>query len=383
MARDGPRRLVVALTLVGAVVLVIAFRRGASDAVPDGRREAPAAAASDAAAAGGGDLTVSLGITAAAGRPKPEIVPGGLARMTADQYRRRARYPRSSQPVFSPDDDPITRERVVNPVRSRGRRGEDPTLVVYPAQVGFETPEPAVVHAYLEDGDRREEAKEIRATVLTDQLETVGEIVYRDDGTDGDAEAGDGIYTAAFVPGPESDGRLSTSYMLQVRATTLGDEERFATTSFLYSWPDAQLTGAYRDLLVDGSLHVQAEVEVTAPGRFHLEGTLYDASGTEALAWAQTAAELPEGRHWMTLPFYGLILHERGIDGPYLVRNLALSTASAMPNAKNRVARDVHVTAAYRATQFTDAAFGDPDLLDAAERVERDAPALGGLEAGG
>jgi hypothetical protein len=85
----------------------------------------------------------------------------------------------------------------------------------------------------------------------------------------------------------------------------------------------------------------------------------------------------------MTLPYYGLILRERGVDGPYLVRNVALSTASTMPNAKNRLADRVHVTAAYAASRFTDASYGDKELLDAADRVERDTADLDGLEAGG
>ena len=78
-----------------------------------------------------------------------------------------------------------------------------------------------------------------------------------------------------------------------------------------------------------------------------------------------------------------LILQERGVDGPYLVRNVALSTSSAMPNAKNRVADRAHLTGPYAANRFTDAPYGDQELLDAADRVERDIGGLGGLEAGG
>jgi hypothetical protein len=308
---------------------------------------------------------------------------GGLAKSAADDYRRRARYPRSSAPLPLADDDPIVRERVVNPVRSRGPNNEEPSLTVYPERVGFETPEPAVVHAFLASGDEKVAARSVRATITTDQLEPVGELEYRDDGTDGDAVADDKIYSAVFVPGPEASARPATSYMVRVVATTRGNEERIAATSFLYSFPDAQLTGAYRDAVVDGSLQVQAEVSVTAPGRFHLEATLYDTSGEQALAWAQTALALPEGQHWLTLSFYGLILRERGVDGPYLLQHVALSTASTMPNAKNRLAEGAYVTAAYAAARFTDASYDDPDLLDAADRVERDAAGLGGLEAGG
>jgi hypothetical protein len=367
--------------LVLAALLLV--RRGASDGEPAEEGAPPRPADAVASAPPVPADTVALGLTPAVTRPRPSLPAGGLAATAAEDYRRRARYPRWSYPLATVEDDPIVRDRVVNPVRSRGPRGEEPSLTVYPALVGFESPDPAVVHAYLSSGDEKVEARSIRATIVTDRVEPVGELEYRDDGTGGDAEAGDRVYTAVFVPGPEASGRPATSYMVRVVAMSLGDEQRIAVTSFLYSFPDARLTGAYRDAVVDGSLQVQAEVLVTAAGRFHLEAALYDAAGTQALAWAQTAQDLPEGRHWMTLPYYGLILRERGVDGPYLVRNVALSTASTMPNAKNRLADRVHVTGAYAANRFTDASYGDRELLDAADRVERDTADLDGLEAGG
>jgi hypothetical protein len=127
---------------------------------------------------------------------------------------------------------------------------------------------------------------------------------------------------------------------------------------------------------------LEAEVEVLHPGRFHLEATLYSQDGAHKLLWAQTAAVLEPGRQWMQLVYYGLGLRERALDGPYLVRWAALSTTTDMPNAKNRVAENVHLTRPYSAAAFTDRPFDDPDLLDAARRVEQDGPPAG-LDAGG
>ena len=149
----------------------------------------------------------------------------------------------------------------------------------------------------------------------------------------------------------------------------------------VYSAPHARLTGTYRDARAGGDLSIEAEVEVLKTGRFHLEGTLATADGSRRLAWAQTALDLPPGRHWMSLPFYGLILNETQIDGPYLLQTVALSTTTAMPNAKNRMVENAHVTAAYRASSFSDRPFGDPSLLEAADRLERDGGALAGLDA--
>jgi hypothetical protein len=256
-------------------------------------------------------------------------------------------------------------------------------LEVFPQQVGFESPEPVVLHAVLSVGGRPVRAREIRATVLTEQQESVATLEYNDDGVGGDAEAGDRLYTAVFTPPPQPIEALAVSYLVTVAARTTDDDERLAATSFVYSTPHAHLTGNFRDAGVDGSLAVDAEVEVLRPGRFHLEGTLYSGDGSQPLAWSQTAAELGPGRHWLSLSYYGLILSEKAVDGPYLLRWIALSTTTAMPNAKNRLLENAWVTRAYGASSFTDRPFGDPALLDAAERIERDAPGLRGLEAGG
>jgi hypothetical protein len=265
----------------------------------------------------------------------------------------------------------------------RGPGGAEPTLTVFPQQAGFESPEPAVLHAFLSVRGRRVAARDVRAAVLTEDLRTLGELEYRDDGTNGDAVAGDRLYTAVFTPGAEAGDVLARSYLVKVIAHTRSDDERVAATSFLYSRPQAYLTGSFRDTLVDGSLVVEAEVEVLAAGRFHLEATLYSADASQPLVWAQTAAELSPGRYWMSLPYYGLALRERGVDGPYLLRFVALSTTTAMPNAKNRLLETGYVTPPYRAASFTDRPFNDPALLDAADRLDRDGAAMGGLEAGG
>jgi hypothetical protein len=157
---------------------------------------------------------------------------------------------------------------------------------------------------------------------------------------------------------------------VRVHALSADGDERTGATGFLYSRPDAQLTGRYTDAVVGGNLELQAEVQVQDAGRFHLQGTLYTQSGTP-LAWAQNALTLPPGTHWIALSFFGLILRERGEDGPYVLRFAALSTTTSMPNAKNRLVENAYVTGPYRAAEFSDRTYDDPRLIDAAERLER------------
>jgi hypothetical protein len=121
-------------------------------------------------------------------------------------------------------------------------------------------------------------------------------------------------------------------------------------------------------------LEIRAEIEVRAAGRFHLEATLYSPSGTP-LAWAQNALQLPPGTHWIPLTFFGLALRDAQTSGPYVLRFVALSTATDMPNQKNRLVENAYVTQAYDVASFSDQPFNDPNLLEAADRLERSAPA--------
>ncbi len=341
---------------------------------------APAPEPTDAAAASAPARTPSNVVVPYVEPPKPRAV-AAVGADAAAEYRRRARYPRSAQPLLTNDADPIVRDREVSAVESRGRNGAEPTLRVFPAAMGFESPEPAVVYAELTMRGRPVSAKEIRGTLTTEELVPLGDVLFHDDGVGGDAVAGDGRYTVVF-PGDKLGGALSKSYLVQVEATLAGDEPRKGAASFLYASPDAHLTGNYRDVVVDGSLVVGVEIEVTSAGRFHVEATLYGPDGVEKVAWAQAAQWLEPGTHWLDLGYYGLILRERGIDGPYVLRYVALSTTTEMPNAKNRVAENAYRTGAYQATAFSDRPYEDPGLLEAAKRIEED-PMPAGIDAGG
>jgi hypothetical protein len=304
-----------------------------------------------------------------------------LAHTAAEDYRARAQYPRWSQPL-APGEDPILRDREVSPVSGRGPRDDGATLTVLPDQVAFESPDTIVLYAYLTARGERVAARSIGGEIVTSSLTPLVQLTFVDGGSGGDAIAGDHIYTALYQPEPGQMSALSESFLARVTAFSEDGEEIRAGTSFQYSNPDAQLTGNYRDRVEDGSLVVEAELDVRNPGRFHLEGTLYDSGAANPIAWSQDAAELAPGRQWLRLSFFGRILHERGIDGPYLLRFLALSTATTMPNAMNRLVENAYVTDRYAASQFSDAPFNDPDLLEAANRLERDLPPAG-LDGGG
>lgn len=308
----------------------------------------------------------------------PQLRPLGAT--AAADYRRRARFPAWSHTIED-GIDPIARDREVTPGRSMGDQGRNPTLVVQPQRTTFEAPSPVVLFAYLVRGSTRVDAREIRGEVRSQDGVLAAALTFSDDGRAGDSEANDLLFTAVLTPATDEVERLKGAQLVEVRAVTLANEERIATTGFLYSVPKAHLTGRFRDELADGHLIVSAEVTVHDSGRFHLEATLAAEDGTP-LAWAQNATELGPGLAWIPLTYWGLALRERGIDGPYVVRAAALSTTGGMPNQKNDVLERAHVTQAYTVAQLSEASFQDADLLDAAERMEADSAFVTGLEAG-
>jgi hypothetical protein len=345
----------------------------ATSALTGGATPRASAATPSPTAVASSDATPSQTPASEESPAAPQVVPLGL--QAAEEYRRQAQFPPWSRPLADEGEDPILRDREVSLISAAGPEGAEPILTVFPDQVGFEAPDPVTLYAFLSIAGSRIPAARITSVITGENLAPLVSLLYRDDGAGGDALAGDYIYSARFEPGPDLVPDLSESFLVRVHAVTPDQQERIATTGFLYSNPHAQLTGRYRDAIVEGSLAIDAEVDVFRPGRFHLEGTLYSQDGRQGIAEAQTAGELPRGRHLLRLTFFGRILSQRGVDGPYLLRFVALSTTTQMPNAKNRLVENAHLTAPYRAAQFSDAPFEDGDLLDAAERLEGD---LGG-----
>lgn len=300
-----------------------------------------------------------------------QVEPGKLARDTAKDYRDAARYPASSRALKPGDGDPIQAKRVPTRQTRRGPDGAEPALSVWAAKVSFEKGQAVDLHATLESRGKAVAPAELSGEIVDESGGIVAGVVYRDDGQGPDRKAGDGVYSARWQPAG-LDSAPAASYMVRVRARLANGDLRLAAGGFLYSDPAARLTGQYRDLLRDGSLVIAAEVEVAEAGRFHLAGTLYSASG-EPIGYAQNAARLEPGRHWIELAYYGLMFHDREIAGPYRLGTLALSTTTRMPNALNDLVEDAWVTRPYRMQQMRATSFERPQLLESARRLEIDA----------
>ena len=308
-----------------------------------------------------------LGIRPAAA----QIVPGQLARETAKDYRDAARYPASSHALKKGDADPIRAKRLPTRQTRRGPDEAEPALSVWSAKVSFEKGQPVDLYATLENRGKAIVPADLAGEIVDETGAIVALVAYRDDGQGPDQKAGDRVYSARWKP-EGLEAPQAASYMMRVKARLATGDLRQAAGGFLYSDPSAHLTGSYRDVVRDGNLVIAAEVEVAEAGRFHLAGTLYSAAG-EPVGYAQNAAVLEPGKHWIELAYYGLMFHDRQAAGSYRLGALALSTTSRMPNALNDLVEDAYVTHPYRLQQMRADSFERPQLIEAAKRLEMDA----------
>lgn len=294
---------------------------------------------------------------------------GWLARETAREYREQARFPESSRALKPGDADPVREKRTATEQTQRGPEdphGNTPALSVRAESVSFEVGRPIRLYATVDNGI----ALEVTGEIVGAAGDLVATFAYADDGRGIDRKAADGIWSARVRMPEGLEPELAASYMVKVRSRLLDGDIRESVGGFLYSNPAAHLTGRYRDELRDGSLVVSAEVDVTRAGRFHLAATLYSMAG-EPVGTAQAATELEPGRRWIELSFYGLMFHDRKVAGPFRLGTVSLATTGGMPNALNDLVENAFVTRAWKLEQMTTRPFGNPRLLEAASRLEK------------
>ncbi len=388
------------ISVVVVVVLVASFLWFRSPGPPP---PAPAPAATAAPIAIAPQPTSSPGGQRVAVPADPVLesvdestITGAQAKAIAARYRELAKFPKTSRPLVD-GMDPIAIGR--SPKVDDKRPPNDPTakLIVYPSNTSFESPGEVVIYAELveiqanerameEDsrGDRppkhrhaRVAAKELRGEILGANGAPVTALVFRDDGTNGDAQAADFFYTATYTPDPDEPTAFRGTFDVNAIAVSSDGDTLNATNTFKYTVQKAHLTGSYRDSLVNGNLQLDAEVEVEEAGQFYLEGTLVTQKDAKMVGYAYADVTLAEGRHWVPLPFYGLIFHQMKATGPYQLFSVTLATVENGAPQHADVIPAAHTTGPYEVSQFTEAPFNDPDRLRLAEYFEGLARARG------
>jgi len=175
---------------------------------------------------------------------------------------------------------------------------------------------------------------------------------FVDDGTQGDAQPGDGVWTTRLAPAAEGfagySGVIRTELAIQVNGAP-GHVE----FDVVYA-PEvpATWTGPVREALEDGSLDLYLGAQVAQPGRYVISGRVDDANG-KPFAFVTFNDELGAGAQQVKLTVYGklvrdakpafpLTLHD--VDG-FLLRPRRLARPGARTAARRRGTRHAQVPA--------------------------------------
>jgi hypothetical protein len=139
-----------------------------------------------------------------------------------------------------------------------------------------------------------------------------------DNGENGDAVAGDNIYTFQWRPMKADWGDMTIEADI-----TYGPGKRTKVTAAFFSSPNlpARFTGVFNERIDEGSLKVSAVLEVFKAGTYHLEANMKDKKNGEYIAYAIFDNKLKTGTQEVEFIFFGKILRDKGLDGPYIITN--------------------------------------------------------------
>ena len=206
------------------------------------------------------------------------------------------------------------------------------------------------ITATVTDNGEPVTAAAVTATVTGPDGDTTTNLVLVDDGTGGDAVAGDGVYTG--VAAAASSGVSSILVSAQGSAPAFTRQQQL---EFLVAPNATKFSGTVSDHGVDvdrdgcfDQLVIEVELDVAVAAAYRLTGTLTDEAGT-AIQQLQVEQQLPAGLQNMSLAFDGALLFDSGHDGPYQLEDLVLEDVATQTGL---AVGPAYTTAAYAHTDF-------------------------------
>jgi hypothetical protein len=191
----------------------------------------------------------------------------------------------------------------------------------------------------------------VRAEVFHPDGDTTTEVILVDDGTGGDAAAGDGIYCGVF-----SATTLTGDYDVVISAEgTAPAFTREQQLDFAMAPSATTFSGSFSDRGVDADgdgrfdqLVINVGVEVDVEAAYRVFGTLSDGAGT-AIEQLRVEQQLQPGPQTVSLAFDGAALFALGHDGPYLLEDLVVEDVATLTGL---AVGPTYTTAAYAHTDF-------------------------------
>lgn len=187
---------------------------------------------------------------------------------------------------------------------------------------------------------------------------------FVDDGTQGDLQAGDGVWTGVLDPVAEGFGNFAGMIRTELIVQS-GEQQGYVAFDVVYS-PQVPATwaGPVRDTLQDGSLDFTLAADVVQPGRYVITGRVDDATG-KPFALVTFNNELGAGAQQVTLQVYGRLVRDQKPVFPLTLHDVDgfLLRPDAYPDRALMPARDgpVATSRKYSLAQFTDATWSSDE----------------------
>jgi hypothetical protein len=210
----------------------------------------------------------------------------------------------------------------------------------------------------------------------TGKGDVVADLVFHDDGHDGDAVAGDRTFTAVVQPASiealaDHHGSVRAFAEFSVNDTTAAEQ------LFFEYYPEkgiaARLTGNFHEAIEDGSLVVYAQMNVFKAGYYSIDANLLTADD-RAFAHARFKGTLEKGIRDARFLFFGKIIRDAKppVRSPFKVAEIygqmvpepkellgAAQTGTFAPSLVP-LYPGTYVTEAYDPSTFSDAAWRSP-----------------------
>lgn len=369
----GPRRAVLTfagLLLLAAVGLVWLSRSGES---AEAGAAGQAASGSQASGPGGAWPFHAGSNKTDAERARDARIAQATARLaqarqTLESYRQSTRYPPDTRPMDEQRDQTYPNQPVAEDGPLATEDGKvDPVVHIKTSQSRVFVASGEQVQYTVAAVD--DKGKPLPLTItraiargITAQGSSLGTPqampLFNDNGTDGDAAANDGTYTATLSPATTAFAQFNGTIRLEV-ALKVGEHDGIHRFDIIYT-PElpAVWSGPVREVLARGSLSLYLPANVKVAGRYIVTGRLDDAAG-KPFALLTFNEELGTGPQAIRLEAFGklildrkpaLPLRLRDVDG-YLLKENGFPDRALMP----RLMGLVFTTKVYPLSSFSDA----------------------------
>lgn len=144
-------------------------------------------------------------------------------------------------------------------------------------------------------------------------------IAAGDDGSNGDAKAGDLLYTFLVRPTQKDWGNLYLETEFEVEGRPHVQRADWFSTPHTVATFGTNL----RDSARGGHLFIDIPINVSKPGFYKIDANLQQKDGDKQfVASATWEGQLAAGAQNVPLRFWGKVIRDREINGPYIVRNI-------------------------------------------------------------